>query len=72
MNEITSVLGFDLDTILLDSEGNEVGKGYTTILPEETVELPIFLKIMVRDTSNFDHYDYSLLEKIKAVRRINS
>lgn len=72
MNEITSVLGFDLDTILLDSEGNEVGKGYTTILPEETVELPIFLKIMIRDTSNFDHYDYCLLEKIKAVRRINS
>lgn len=72
MNEITSVLGFDLDTILLDSEGNEVGKGYTTILPEETDELPIFLKIMIRDTSNFDHYDYGLLEKIKAVRRINS
>lgn len=68
---ITSVMGFDFEAIVLDSEGMEVVKGYRTIVPEEPREIPSFLKATVRDTRWFDHHDDRLLEKIKAFRKLN-
>lgn len=68
---ITSVTGFDFESNLVDSEGREVSKGYRTISPEETSELPSFLTATIRDTRWFDHHDDKLLEKIKAFRKLN-
>lgn len=68
---ITSVTGFDFESNLVDSEGREVSKGYKTISPEETAELPSFLTATIRDTRWFDHHDDKLLEKIKAFRKLN-
>lgn len=68
---ITSVMGFDFETVLIDSEGKEVGKGFKTIVPERTAELPSFLSATMRDTRWFDHHNDKLLEKIKAFRKLN-
>lgn len=68
---ITSVIGFDFETVVLDAAGKEVGKGFKTIVPERTAELPSFLKATMRDTKWFDHHDDKLLERIKAFRKIN-
>lgn len=68
---IANVMGFDFETNLVDANGVEVAKGYKTISPEKTAELPPFLTATIRDTRWFDHHDDKLLEKIKAFRKIN-
>lgn len=69
---ITSVLGFDFNIKLLDSEGNEIKKGYTTTCNIKCEELPEFLKASIRDTSWFDHHNEDLLRKIIDFRRRNA
>ena len=68
---ITSVMGFNFETVVVDSTGQEVGKGFKTVVPERTTELPSFLNATMRDTRWFDHHDDKLLERIKSFRKKN-
>lgn len=71
-NLITSVLGFDFQITLLDTEGNEIKKGYTTTTGKPREDFPEFLRANVRNTKWFDHHNEELLRKIVDFRRRNA